>query len=87
MVHKTHKSSSPYFFRRIWSPFGHSIEAVRNTAGIALSAVDSVGKSVSGHLNDAVGNLVRSRRVRSSRRRTSLNRKNKSRRNKTLRKY
>jgi hypothetical protein len=61
MVGKSHKSS-PYFFRRIWSPFGHSIQAIRNTAGIALGAVDSAGKSVTGHLNDAVGNLVRPRR-------------------------
>jgi hypothetical protein len=61
MVGKSHKSS-PYFFKRIWSPFGHSIQAIRNTAGIALGAVDSAGKSVTGHLNDAVGNLVRPRR-------------------------
>ena len=61
MVGKSHKSS-PYFFRRVWSPFGHSIQAIRNTAGIALGAVDSAGKSVTGHLNDAVGNLVRPRR-------------------------
>jgi hypothetical protein len=67
MVRKTRKSS-PYFFRRVWSPFGHSIQAVRNTAGIALGAVNSAGKSVSGHLNDAVGNLVRSRRSGGARR-------------------
>jgi hypothetical protein len=61
MVGKSRKAS-PYFFRRIWSPFGHSIQAIRNTAGIALGAVDTAGKSVTGHLNDAVGNLVRPRR-------------------------
>ena len=81
MVSKSHKSS-PYFFRRVWSPFGHSIQAVRNTAGIALNAVDSAGKSMTGHLNDAVGNLVRPRRggARRSRKNT---RRNKTRANKT----
>ncbi len=96
MVSKSRKSS-PYFFRRVWSPFGHSIQAVRNTAGIALSAVDSAGKSVSGHLNDAVGNLVRPRRTggavggkRSTQRRSKTSRRStrrnkNSKRNKTAR--
>jgi hypothetical protein len=92
MVSKSRKSS-PYFFRRVWSPFGHSIQAVRNTAGIALSAVDSAGKSVSGHLNDAVGNLVRPRRgggKRSTQRRNKTSRRStrrnkNSKRNKTAR--
>ncbi len=96
MVRKSRKSS-PYFFRRVWSPFGHSIQAVRNTAGIALSAVDSAGKSVTGHLNDAVGNLVRPRRggARSSRknksskntRRNTRRNKNRSRKNKNSRRH
>jgi hypothetical protein len=97
MVSKSRKSS-PYFFRRVWSPFGHSIQAVRNTAGIALSAVDSAGKSVTGHLNDAVGNLVRPRRggARSSRKNKSSknthrnknrSRKNRSRKNKNSRRH
>jgi hypothetical protein len=96
MVRKTRKSS-PYFFRRVWSPFGHSIQAIRNTAGIALSAVDSAGKSVSGHLNDAVGNLMRPRRggARSSRknksnknsRRNTRRNKNRSRKNKNSRRH
>jgi hypothetical protein len=83
MARKTRKSS-PYFFRRIWSPFGHSIQAIRNTAGIALGAVDSAGKSVSGHLNDAVGNLVRPRRSGGARRtrRANKNSRRSTRRNK-----
>jgi hypothetical protein len=81
MVRKSRKSS-PYFFRRVWSPFGHSIQAVRNTAGIALSAVDSAGKSVTGHLNDAVGNLVRPRRGGRRTQRRNKNRSNKNRSNK-----
>jgi hypothetical protein len=83
MVRKTRKSS-PYFFRRIWSPFGHSIQAIRNTAGIALGAVDTAGKSVSGHLNDAVGNLVRPRRASGGRRTRRRSNKN-SKRNKSAR--
>lgn len=93
MVHRTRKSS-PYFFRRVWSPFGHSIQAVRNTAGIALGAVDSAGKSVTGHLNDAVGNLMRPRRGgkrrtqrRSKTSRRSTRRNKNSRRNKTARRH
>jgi hypothetical protein len=77
MVRKSRKSS-PYFFRRVWSPFGHSIQAIRNTAQIALGAVDSTGRTVSGHLNDAVGNLTRPRRGgkrRTQRRRKTVRRK------------
>jgi hypothetical protein len=89
MVRKSRKSS-PYFFRRVWSPFGHSIQAVRNTAGIALSAVDSAGKSVTGHLNDAVGNLVRPRRASGGKRRTqrrSKTSRRSTRRNKSARRH
>lgn len=92
MANKTRKSS-PYFFRRIWSPFGHSIQAIRGTANIALNAVENVGKSVSGHLNDAVGNLTRPRRggARYSRKnksnKNSRRNKNRSRKNKNSRRH
>ena len=56
-MRKTRKTS-PYFFRRVWSPFSSGIGAVGNTAGIALGAVDSAGRAVAGRLNDAVGGLV-----------------------------
>ncbi len=83
------RKSSPYFFRRVWSPFGHSIQAVRNTAGIALGAVDSAGKSVTSHLNDAVGNLMRPRRGgrRTQRRNKNSRRNTRSRKNKNSRRH
>jgi hypothetical protein len=81
MVRKTRKSS-PYFFRRVWSPFSSGIGAVGNTAGIALGAVDSAGRAVAGRLNDAVGGLVGPRKggKRSMRRRSSRKASKKSRR-------
>jgi hypothetical protein len=59
---RTTRKSSPYFFKRVWSPFSSGIGAVGNTAEIALGAVDSAGRAVAGRLNDAVGGLVGPRR-------------------------
>jgi hypothetical protein len=81
-------SGSPYFFRRVWSPFGSAVGAVRstadiglgfvkNTTGRALGAVDSAGYAVASKLNDGIGGLVGSRRrgSRRNRRRSNRNRK------------
>jgi hypothetical protein len=83
-------SGSPYFFRRIWSPFGSAVGAVRSTANIgmglvknttsrALGAVDRAGFAVATKLNDGVGGLVGPARRRGTRRNRSN--RNKSRRN------
>ena len=78
-------SGSPYFFRRIWSPFGSAVGAVRstadiglgfvkNTTGRALGAVDRAGYAVAGKLNDGVGGLVGRRGTRRNRNRNRSNR-------------
>jgi hypothetical protein len=96
--HARRSSGSPYFFRRVWSPFGSAVGAVRSTADIglglvkdttgrALGAVDSAGYAVASKLNDGVGGLVGPARRRSTRRnrnRSSRNR-NRSSRNKSRR--
>ena len=85
------RKSSPYFFRRIWSPFGSAVGAVRstadiglgfvkNTTGRALGAVDRAGYTVAGKLNDGVGGLVGRRGTRRNRNRSNRNR-NRSNRN------
>ncbi len=39
------KSGSPYFFRRIWSPFGTGINLAGKTANIGLGFVDNTAHS------------------------------------------
>ncbi len=88
--HSRRAAGSPYFFRRIWSPFGSAVGAVRSTADIglglvknttsrALGAVDRAGFTVAAKLNDGVGGLVGPARRRGTRRNRSN--RNKSRRN------
>ncbi len=80
-------SSSPYFFRRVWSPFGSAVGAVRstadiglgfvkNTTGRALGAVDRAGYAVASKLNDGVGGLVGRRGTRRNRNRSNRRRTN-----------
>jgi hypothetical protein len=68
MVRRTRKATG--LFRRLWSPFGHalmagteSVGAVTNTAkgvvGVGAKGVNRVGKSITGHFNAAVSDLVR----------------------------
>jgi len=70
MVRRTRKATG--LFRRLWSPFGHalmagteSVGAVTNTAkgvvGVGAKGVNRVGKSITGHFNAAVSDLVRRR--------------------------
>ncbi len=93
MPRKTRRASgSPYFFRRIWSPFGSAVGAVRSTADIglglvknttsrALGAVDRAGYTVAAKLNDGVGGLVGPARRRGTRRNRNRSNRNRSRRN------
>ena len=88
---RSRSSGSPYFFRRVWSPFGSAIGAVRstadigmglvkNTTGRALGAVDRAGYAVAAKLNDGVGGLVGPARRRGTRRnRSNRNRSNRNR--------
>jgi hypothetical protein len=67
-------------FRTLYSPVSHLLQATGNTASAVtnttrnvvrrgLRGVNRIGKSVTGHANAAVGNLVgKSRRRRGSRR-------------------
>jgi hypothetical protein len=68
MVNRTRKATG--LFRRLWSPFSHalmagteSVGAVTNTAkgvvGVGAKGVNRVGKSITGHFNAAVSDLVR----------------------------
>ena len=77
-------------FSRLYSPISHALSFGSNTSNTASNTVKSlgrlgfgtvnrVGKSLSGHLNGAVKNLV-SRKNRKNRRSTRRNRKS-SRRN------
>jgi hypothetical protein len=79
-------SGSPYFFRRVWSPFGSAVGAVRttadiglglvkNTTGRALGAVDRAGYAVAAKLNDGVGGLIGPRRRGTRRNRNRSNRR------------
>ena len=90
--HSRRSSGSPYFFRRIWSPFGSAVGAVRSTADIgmglvknttsrALGAVDRAGYAVATKLNDGVGGLVGPRRRGTRRNRSNRNKSRRSNRN------
>jgi hypothetical protein len=72
-------------FRRVYSPIEHLIEAGRNISRAAfkrsgrivnngLGLVGNVGKSVAGHANKTVRNIV-GRKGRKSRKQTRRNRK------------
>lgn len=93
MPRKTRRASrssgSPYFFRRVWSPFGSAIGAVRSTANIglglvknttsrAIGAVDRAGYGVATKLNDGIGGLVGPARRRGTRRNRNRNRSNRN---------
>jgi hypothetical protein len=82
---------------RLWSPFGHAtmaasntVGAVANTAkgvvGVGARGVNRIGRSITGHFNHAVTDLIKGRRSRKNRKqaggRSRKNRSNrKSRRN------
>ena len=82
----TRKSSkSKGLFRRVYSPIDHLIEAGRNISRATfkrsgrivnngLGLVGNVGKSVAGHANKTVSNIV-GRKNRKSRKQTRRNRK------------
>jgi hypothetical protein len=38
------KKGSPYFFRRVWSPFGAGVKLVGNTANVGLGFVDNTAR-------------------------------------------
>lgn len=75
-------------FSRLWSPFGHtlkageeSVGAVTNTAkGVVRESArgaNKIGKSITGHFNAAVHDLIKGRRtMKGGRKTTRRNRKN-----------
>ena len=81
---------------RLWSPFGHTamaasntVGAVANTAkgvvGVGARGVNRIGRSITGHFNAAVGDLIKGRKSRRNRKqaggKSRRNRKNHTRRN------
>jgi hypothetical protein len=92
MVRRTRKATG--LFRRLWSPFSHalmagteSVGAVTNTAkgvvGVGAKGVNRVGKSITGHFNAAVSDLVRrkSRKAQAGGKRRKTRKNRKSRKN------
>ena len=81
----TRKNRQSGLFGRLWSPFNHllmageeSVGAVTNTAkGVireGARGVGKIGRSVTGHVNAAVTDLIRKRRnTRRNRRNTRKN--------------
>ena len=78
-------------FSKLYSPINHLLQATGNTVGVitnttrnvakrTVSGVDNIGKSVTGHANMAVRNLL-SRKRKGGRRASRKNRKSRSRRN------
>jgi hypothetical protein len=72
------KSNSSGLFRKIYSPIGHLLQAtgeavgtvtntVRDVARKGISGVNSIGRSITGHANSAVRNIVSRKRRNSSR--------------------
>lgn len=95
---RTSRNSRKGLFSRLYSPVGHlfmagkeSVGAVTNTAkgvvGEGLGGLDKIGRSVTGHANMAVRDLIKGRKSRKNRkggasRRNAVSRKNrKNRRN------
>lgn len=84
----TRKNRHSGLFGRLWSPFGHalsageeSVGAVTNTAkGVVREGargVNRIGKSITGHFNAAVTDLIKRRKSRkNSRRNTRRTRRN-----------
>lgn len=78
---------------RLWSPFGHAtmaasntVGAVANTAkgvvGVGARGVNRIGRSITGHFNHAVTDLIKGRRSRKNRNQNGgRSRKNRSNRN------
>lgn len=75
----TRKNRRNGLFTRLWSPFGHalmageeSVGAVTNTAkGVVREGahgVNKIGKSITGHFNAAVHDLIKGRKGRKDRR-------------------
>jgi len=63
---------------RLWSPFGHAtmaasntVGAVANTAkgvvGVGARGVNRIGRSITGHFNHAVKDLIKGRKSRKNR--------------------
>jgi hypothetical protein len=63
---------------RLWSPFGHAtmaasntVGAVTNTAkgvvGVGARGVNRIGRSITGHFNHAVKDLIKGRKSRKNR--------------------
>jgi hypothetical protein len=89
----TRKNRSSGLMGRLWSPFGHtaaaasnSVGAVANTAkgvvSVTARGVNRVGRSITGHFNAAVGDLVKGTRSRRNRKQAGgKNRKTNSRKN------
>ena len=84
----TRKNRHSGLFGRLWSPFGHalmageeSVGAVTNTAkGVVREGArgaNRIGKSITGHFNAAVTDLIKRRKSRkNSRRNTRRTRRN-----------
>jgi hypothetical protein len=88
----TRKSRHSGLFGRLWSPFGHalmaseeSVGAVTNTAkGVVRESargVNRIGKSITGHFNAAVTDLVKRRKSRKNSRRNTRRNTRSTRRN------
>ena len=97
----TRKNRSSGLMGRLWSPFGHtaaaasnSVGAVANTAkgvvSVTARGVNRVGRSITGHFNAAVGDLVKGTRSRRNRKqaggKSRKNRKTTCRKNRKNRK-
>ena len=87
----TRRNRKNGLFSRLWSPFGHtlmageeSVGAVTNTAkGVVregVRGVNKIGKSVTGHFNAAVHDLIKGRKgrrtMKGGKKSTRRNRKN-----------
>lgn len=87
-------------FSRLWSPFGHtlkageeSVGAVTNTAkgvvSVGARGVNTIGRSITGHFNAAVHDLIKGRKnrrtMKGGRKTTRRNRKSTRRNRKTTR--
>lgn len=94
----TRKNRSSGLMGRLWSPFGHTASAASNSVGavantakgvvsVTARGVNRVGRSITGHFNAAVGDLIRGTRSRRNRKQAGgKSRKNRKNRKTTCRK-
>ena len=99
MVNRTRKAGARTgIFRRLWSPFGHllmagseSVGAVTNTAkgvvGVGARGVNRVGRSITGHFDEAAKNLFKRRKTIGGRRGRATRRRRAGRSTRRVRKH